>query len=1293
MAMSDSSNGKKFLAARRQALWAAWTVLICALLASFWFWFENLQEAQRQLQRTFDAEVQHLQREVVERLSSGKLPPPAAATTPEQAGATASEPANVGLTNLHLGSEAMMRHGIVVDVQAGADPTPLRTSIIHDLMGMMKGGPRFGHREVVTAGGKVWTLSFTSLPSFDARISETRATIWLVAGVLMSLILFACVRAIAEMRAQAVGFAEQAAAKLRTSEHHNVAMFEQLSVGVAELDPLSGHFLRANPRFCHLVGRTTAELQGCDLHSLIHDDERQSCLERLDRMRAGEFREFAAEARLIRPDGSFIWGSMMLSVLSLVEAGDMRHLLVLHDVSERIRTQEILRTSEEKYRLLTESMKDVVWVIDTDTMRYVYLSPSVSALTGYTVEEILALPSVTSLLPEKAAGFAAVVAQRRAEFLANPGRPPRFYTNETLHPCKDGSSVWTEVVTTYSLNEQTGHVELRGVTRDISERKRLLQNLEQSHELLVKISAQVPGILFQYRVAPDGRTSFPYISDAVRDLYGLEPAALREDARPMWHFLHPDDAADFRASVEASVRTLSPWHHEYRTNSLQQGLRWRSGDARPVRQEDGSILYYGYLSDITERKQMEDNLRASEERFRTFTRLGSDWFWELDENYHFTEVSGRQQEAPATCCVIDKMYWELETNAMDAEAWGRHRAQLERHEPFRDFVIQRRDTEDGVAYISLSGEPQFDKNGRFKGYRGIGADITARKCSEEELELAALVYQNSSEAMSVTAVDGRIVAINPAFTLMTGYSHDDVVGRNADLMCPSAQDPAIFVEIAQAISTIGHWQGEMLSQRKNGEVYPVAVAINTIFHADGRPHRFVSLFSDITHRKQSEEIIWRQANFDALTGLPNRSMLYDRVAQEIKRAVRSGLDFALLFIDLDRFKEVNDTLGHDFGDQLLIDAGQRIRSCVRDSDTVARLGGDEFTVLLAGLQHKDVQAVERIARTILKKLETPFLLKDEEAYVSASIGITMYPEDSTVIEDLFRNADQAMYVAKNKGRNRYSFFTPQLQQAAQTRLRLINDMRLALPEKQFMVYFQPVIDLLTGRIVKAEALIRWRHPQRGLVSPAEFIPLAEDSGQIHEIGEWVFREAARWAKRWRGLYSDAFQISVNKSPLQFYKDGVGHAAWIAHLHELELPGQTLVIEITEGLLLDADPVIVESLLGCRDAGVQVAIDDFGTGYSSLASLKKFDIDSLKIDQSFTRNIAPGSSDLALSEAIIVMAHKLGLKVIAEGVETAEQRDLLAAVGCDFVQGYLFSKPIPPEEFEILLHQHKEGFLL
>jgi len=555
-----------------------------------------------------------------------------------------------------------------------------------------------------------------------------------------------------------------------------------------------------------------------------------------------------------------------------------------------------------------------------------------------------------------------------------------------------------------------------------------------------------------------------------------------------------------------------------------------------------------------------------------------------------------------------------------------------------------------------------------------------RKRIDDELQLAALVYQNSSEAMMVVDADNHIIGINPAFSKITGYSEEETLGNMPSMLSSGRQGKAFYKAMWETINRTGYWQGEIWNRRKNGEEFAEWLTVNTIHHADGTIHRRVALFSDITKKKQSDELIWRQANFDPVTHLPNRRLFRDRFEQEIKKAQRNGFSLALLFIDLDRFKEVNDTLGHDCGDALLVEAARRIASCVRKSDTVARLGGDEFTVILSGLP--DSGYVERVAKSINRKMADPFPLGNEVVHISASLGVTFCPEDATESEQLLKNADQAMYCAKKEGRNRCSYFTPSMQESTQLRVQLINDLRGALAERQFKIFFQPILDLADDRIVMAEALLRWFHPGRGLVAPPDFIPLAEETGLIIAIGDWALRESARWAKRWMGRGPDGLLVSVNSSPIQFNDTSL--QAWLGYFREIGLPGKHIMIEINEALLLDMNACVSANLLGFRDAGIQVAIDDFGTGYSALSCLSQFDIDYLKLGPNFINNLASNPSDRALAEAIIMMAHKLGLKVIAEGVETEEQKNLLAAADCDYCQGFLFSKPLPPEEFEQLL---------
>jgi len=526
----------------------------------------------------------------------------------------------------------------------------------------------------------------------------------------------------------------------------------------------------------------------------------------------------------------------------------------------------------------------------------------------------------------------------------------------------------------------------------------------------------------------------------------------------------------------------------------------------------------------------------------------------------------------------------------------------------------------------------------------------------------------------------RIVFVNHAFIDLFGYTL-------ADLPCLETWVEKAYPDPGRHPAAAAGWFAPPDAGRLRDLPTPScettvackdgSVRIVEAMSAPPGEHLLVA-FNDITQKRQAKELIWRQAHYDALTSLPNRRLFLSRLREDIQRSRQAGLGLALLLLDLDRFKEVNDTFGHDVGDLLLVNVARRLSACVGADDMVARLGGDEFTVVLPNVAGP--KQVEQVAQAIVDALAIPFQLGHEQVFVSTSIGITRCPDDGVELKTLLKNADQALFETKALGRNGFSYFTRALHEAAQARLAIIRDLRGALATGQLVVYYQPIIDLRDGRVVKAEALLRWLHPTRGLISPAVFIAVAEDIGLISEIGDWVFKQAARQAQRCRERCGNPVQISVNKSARQFLT-GQSHETWVDYLGAIGLPGECIAIEITENILLDDRPELLGKLRQFRAAGIQVSIDDFGTGYSSLSYLKKFDIDYLKIDRAFVRDLTSDSSDLALSEAIIVMAHKLGLKVIAEGVETASQRDILADSGCDYAQGFLYAEALPPDGFE------------
>ena len=577
-------------------------------------------------------------------------------------------------------------------------------------------------------------------------------------------------------------------------------------------------------------------------------------------------------------------------------------------------------------------------------------------------------------------------------------------------------------------------------------------------------------------------------------------------------------------------------------------------------------------------------------------------------------------------------------------------------------------------------------------------DISPRKRAETRLreadEVWKLALESNGDGVWDWHVQTGVELYSPRYLQMYGFDADEIQPTPDEFDARTHPDDLAQMEEDRAAHFSGEtalYSNEHRVRCKDGSwkwILSRGMVISR--DANGAPLRMVGTHTDITQRKTNEALIWAQARYDALTGLPNRRLLREHLEQALPAAQRGGTHLAMLFIDLDHFKEINDTMGHGVGDELLVQAAQRIRDSLGPQDTVARMGGDEFTVVLTALDARSSRAeAERMAQQILDMLAQAFALQQEKVFISASIGICLSPADGDQIEALLKHADQALFVAKRAGRNRLSHFTPVLQEAAQQRARLTADLREALVRQELSLVFQPIVELPGGRVQKAEALLRWHHPTRGPVSPADFIPLAESSGLILEMGDWVFQQAARQVQDWRQRIDADFQISINKSPVQFRSPTAGSSRrdWVLQLQEMQLPGDALTIEITEGLLLEADQEVSRKLQALRAAGIPISLDDFGTGYSSLTYLQQYAIDIIKIDQSFVRHLRPGAKDLALCKAIITMAHALGIKVVAEGVETAEQLELLIAAGCDYGQGYLFARPMTAEAFEAWLGQH------
>ncbi|HJV75209.1 MAG TPA: EAL domain-containing protein [Noviherbaspirillum sp.] len=964
-------------------------------------------------------------------------------------------------------------------------------------------------------------------------------------------------------------------------------------------------------------------------------------------------------------------------------------LFTLHvGLRQRARTITALTESEERNRLRVAALEAVgnAVVITNAKAEIEWVNQAFEKLTGYKRADALGrLPSelVKSGLHDS----------DYYEALWQTILSGKTWRGEIVNRRMDGSLYDEELVIAPVMAASGAITHFVGVKQDISERKSSQKALQQSHDLLAKLSAQVPGVIYQYRLYPDGRVSLSFVSEASRDIFGIEAELARKDPSLIFSRYHRDDADGVRDSILESGRTLQPWCHEFRIVLPQRGVRWVRCDARPEMLEDGSILWHGFIADITESKQAEQALRSSEERWKFALEGAGDAVWQWDFARNEIRFSRRLYEMLGASDDEIGRTFEDWLRFVHPEDLPRMQEDIKRYLEggSTTFVTEHRVLcKDGsTKWVLARGMAiSHDENGKPLSMIGTQSDTTERKLADEQLRIAAAAFE-SQEGMMVTDANGIILRVNRAFEELTGYSAAEVIGQTPAILKSGRQGEDFYQEMWGVIEQQGHWEGEIWNRRKNGELYPEWLVITAVKDANGRVTHYVSAFSDITARKEAEMQIRNLAFYDPLTTLPNRRLLIDRVTQLLAASARSGRYAALMMIDLDHFKTLNDTMGHDVGDQLLVQVAERLSASVRECDTVARLGGDEFVIMLQDLSIDEKAAatqIETVAAKILATLNQPYPLKglDAGGYRNTpSIGITQFCGRKDGFDVLLKQADIALYQAKDAGRNTIRFYSNEMQSVLNQKALLEAGLRQALENNGFRLYYQPQVNE-SHVIVGAEALLRWQPPGKPMVGPAEFIPLAEETGLILPIGQWVLESACKQLADWERMsHASAIEISVNVSARQFRQPGF--VAMVRNV--LTTTGANpsrLKLELTETLILDDVNDTASKMQELRELGVTLALDDFGTGYSSLSYLKRLPLDQVKIDQSFVRHSAADPSDAAIVETIINMSHTLGLQVIAEGVETAEQLAFLQSHECKNFQGYLFGRPMPLDEIEQLL---------
>lgn len=746
------------------------------------------------------------------------------------------------------------------------------------------------------------------------------------------------------------------------------------------------------------------------------------------------------------------------------------------------------------------------------------------------------------------------------------------------------------------------------------------------------------------------------------------------------------DVALKHAEVDRKVVASGDRHVEEQVISNTDGSQIRVVEMikSPVALSDGTIVgVLGIARDITVRRTQERKIREQEALLLEMSTLAQVGGWEIDvvaDTFRWTPETALIHELdPALPLTLERLL-------ADYDEVERKRIESALAQTFETGTPNDLDLElnlpSGAHKCVRAHWRTAMTDGKVTRVWGMAQDVTERRKLDESMRMAELIYNTTPDAILVTDDQGHVVDANPAFMRLVGHAREDVIGMLPRQLLANPDETRLLEAITHALNEDGHWEGEIRLRHKDQSYIDAYLDIDIMRDKSGNQSRRAIHIRDLTDQKNKDELIWKHANFDRLTGLPNRSLSFDRLEQELKKARSDDGCVGVMCIDLDRFTGINDMLGHDQGDAVLIETAARLRACVLETATLGRLGGDSFAVIVAGPRAH----LELNAAAIVDALARPFDAGTDRIHLSASIGITLYPDDAQDAHGLMNGAEQAMVRAKRAGGNRFQYFAAALQQSALAKLRLSRDLRHAIAGNELVMHYQPIVDMRTGRIRKAEALIRWLPPTHGLIGPAQFIPLAEESGLIVQIGNWVIDEAIASVARWQRELGIDIELSVNQSPVQF--EHGGDVSWIKRLAQAALPAHSITVEITESMLVNDSDRMRTNLKLLQENGAKVSLDDFGTGFSALSYLKLFDVDYLKIDKSFIHHLEANENDKALTQAIIDMAHKLHIETIAEGVETTAQRDILTAFGCDYLQGYLYSPPAAREVFEQLLeHQH------
>jgi diguanylate cyclase (GGDEF)-like protein/PAS domain S-box-containing protein len=1072
------------------------------------------------------------------------------------------------------------------------------------------------------------------------------------------------------------------------------------AVGIS-LTALNGRLTEVNQRFAEIVGRTIQETQRLRFQDITHPDDLAADLAQIENLLSGRITRYRLEKRYLRTDSSTIWVMLTVSLARDVK-GQPRHFIsVVQDISALKQAEDDLLRQRRQLQQIIHSIPDCVAVRDLDG-RYLLVNPAAERLIGQP-EAAICGRTLEEIYPSQEASRA-----RQADRLALSQNG--LVRREGCYTTADSGVATIDIAILPLVGIDGRATGIISVGRDVSRERHNLRLLEQAHQRnhdllaeaersrLVLLSLLEDQQLGQQALAASEQRLSAVVA-ALPDLIFLFDArgvmidlwASCEDkllmpreqslGRAITELLPPKLAATAQHHIDTVMSDGQAQVFEYTLaiNDVDHWFEMRMASA-------GAHEVLAIARDITAERAARAALHRSEASLRLAVEGSGDGLWDWDLIIDKVRLGA----------AFDRLL-RYEGDDLDRDFLFRER--LHPDDRDRSIAAVRAAIEYGTPFVATyrllcfdgpyrwfqgRGMCHRDAQGVPQRFSGVLTDLTERLESEERLRLAAQVLDSTQEGVMITDAQRRIVSVNRAFTTLLGYTEAEVLGQSPRMLSSGRQDRAFYEALHAQLLATGHWQGEIWNRRKDGEPLPELLSISAVRDPVGTVTHYVGVFTDISHLKDSEARLEFLAHHDPLTHLPNRLLFNTRLDQALHQAQREDRRLAVLLLDLDRFKDINDSYGHLAGDELLQHVAQRLTQRLRQSDTLARLGGDEFALLMHDLRYDDDAA--RLAGELLGALSEPWRSSEGvEVSVGVSIGICIYPDHGQTAQTLLQGADAALYRAKGDGRGVYRYYADEMTQIARERLHLEARLRRALTEGQFRLHYQPQVGLCNGQIIGAEALLRWLDPEQGLIMPERFIPVAEATGLISEIGTWVLGEACRQARAWLDAGLPALTMAVNVSPRQFHQTDLALQV-MQILIETGLPPTHLELELTEGALMEREAEALQVLQRLRGIGVGVAIDDFGTGYSSLASLKRFPIDVLKIDRSFIADIPHDPDDMEIAAAIIAMGHSLGLRVLAEGVETIDQLAFLRLKHCDSYQGFLRSRAVPAEAFEQLLRE-------